>query len=110
MFLAGLSGGLYWCYRRDFEALGGFDEALFVAEDLNFAKRLKRRGRAQGKKFGALPGVHITTSCRKFDYFGDWFFFQQIVCGRAEINGVLQGKDTAFIHRYFYDFEHPRKR
>ncbi|MDD4872492.1 MAG: glycosyltransferase, partial [Kiritimatiellae bacterium] len=36
LLFTGLSGGLYWCYRRDFEAIGGFNENLLVAEDLDF--------------------------------------------------------------------------
>ena len=31
LFFTGLTGGLYWCYRRDFEAVGGFNEELYVA-------------------------------------------------------------------------------
>jgi glycosyltransferase involved in cell wall biosynthesis len=42
VIVRGVSGGLFWCYKRDFEAIGGFDESLVSVEDLDFAVRLKR--------------------------------------------------------------------
>ncbi|MDP4115665.1 MAG: glycosyltransferase [Bacteroidota bacterium] len=43
--------GLYWCYRKDFEKIDGFKEAYRVAEDIDFAKRLKKLGKNEKKKF-----------------------------------------------------------
>jgi glycosyltransferase involved in cell wall biosynthesis len=71
-----VSGGLFWCYRRDFEAVGGFNETLVSAEDLDFAKRLKAYGKKRGLRFKTITRAHITTSCRKFDTFGDWYLFK----------------------------------
>ncbi len=104
MAMTRLAGGLYWCRRRDFEAVGGFDESRIVGEDLNFAKRLREHGKKSGKKFGTLWGTHILTSARKFDRFGDWFFFR-ILFSRQFVR-VARGRDREFADRYFYDFEH----
>ncbi len=71
-----VSAGLFWCHRSDFEALGGFNETLVSAEDLDFAKRLKAYGKKKGKRFKTLTKAHIITSCRKFDTFGDWYLFK----------------------------------
>ena len=68
--------GLFWCNRSDFEAIGGFNEALVSAEDLDFAKRLKAYGKKKGKRFKTITKAHIITSCRKFDTFGDWYLFK----------------------------------
>ena len=38
-----VSGGLFWCLREDFEAIGGFNENWVSVEDLDFAKRLSQR-------------------------------------------------------------------
>lgn len=43
-----VSGGLFWCLREDFEAIGGFNDNWVSVEDLDFAKRLKAHGRSQG--------------------------------------------------------------
>jgi len=110
IYMSGLGGGLYWCYRRDFEAIGGFNENLLVAEDLDFAKRLKMLGKTRDRKFINLRRAYITTSCRKFDYFGDWLVLRMILFHGRELKAVLRGTNTDLPNRYFYDFEHPRKK
>jgi glycosyltransferase involved in cell wall biosynthesis len=69
-----VSAGMFWCYKCDFEAIGGFDESLVCVEDLDFAKRLKQLGRSRRQRYGTIRKAHVTTSCRKFDQFGDWYF------------------------------------
>ena len=104
LFLSGLSGGVYWCKREDFHAIGGFDEALALAEDLDFAKRLREFGRKSHRKLATLRQAHIITSCRKFDRFGDWFFLKLVLWHSGEVLRGLKGRSTAFQDRYFYDF------
>lgn len=70
----GVSAGMFWCLRRDYEAIGGFDENLACVEDVDFGKRLKKYGRGLGKRYCTIRKAHIVTSCRKFDQFGDWYF------------------------------------
>ncbi len=98
----GMSAGLFWCCRRDFEAIGGFNEQWRIAEDVDFAKRLKAYGRALHKRFGTLWRTRITTSCRKFDHFGDWFLMvRPRIVWRA-----LHGIDDGLGDTMFYDFKH----
>lgn len=104
MLLTGLTGGLYWCYRRDFEAIGGFNEALLVAEDLDFAKRLRAHGRTQSKRLTTLRRAHIVTSSRKFDAFGDWHLFRLLIFHGRQLRQALRGEDRSFADRHFYDF------
>jgi glycosyltransferase involved in cell wall biosynthesis len=103
MTLTGLGGGLFWCLRSDFEAVGGFDETLLLAEDLDFARRLRAYGKPTGRKFTNQRAAPITASCRKFDRFGDWHMFAMALQVR-EIRAVVQGTDTAWVDRYFFDF------
>ncbi|MEI6808564.1 MAG: glycosyltransferase [bacterium] len=99
--LPGLSAGLFWCYRKDFNAIGGFDETVVVGEDVDFAKRLRAYGQKMHKRFGTAWGAKITTSCRKFDRFGDWFVLRHpLMLWRA-----VRGQDSGFGDRLFYDFE-----
>jgi len=69
-----VSAGMFWCFKSDFDSIGGFDERLVSVEDLDFGTRLKQLGRQRGLKYGTIRRAHITTSCRKFDQFGDWYF------------------------------------
>lgn len=97
-----ISAGMFWCLRRDFDAIGGFNERLILAEDVDFARRLKAYGKTQGKRFHTLMGTPMVTSCRKFDRFGDWFLFRQPwILWRA-----LRAQDRALADFYFYDYRH----
>ena len=49
-----LSGAMFWLYKRDFDAIGGFDETLVSLEDMDFAVRLKKLGDKRGQKYGTL--------------------------------------------------------
>jgi glycosyltransferase involved in cell wall biosynthesis len=99
-----LAAGLFWCLRRDFEAIGGFNEKLPCAEDHDFAKRLRAHGRKQGRKFTTLRSAHIVTSCRKFDHFGDWHVFSLLLLNARKVYQGLRGEDLEFPNRYYYDF------
>lgn len=39
-----LNGAMFWCYKKDFDAVGGFDESLVSLEDMDFAVKLKNHG------------------------------------------------------------------
>jgi glycosyltransferase involved in cell wall biosynthesis len=72
----GVSAGMFWCFRKDYEEINGFDEELACVEDVDFGKRLKKHGKNHGKRYGTIRMAHIVTSCRKFDHFGDWYFIK----------------------------------
>ena len=75
----GVSAGMFWCLRKDYEAIGGFNEKLACVEDIDFGKRLKKYGKDLGKRYCTIRKAHIVTSCRKFDQFGDWYFIKNPV-------------------------------
>ena len=64
-YLNGLGGGMYWCRREDFDAIGGFDERGTAVDDLDFARRLRDHGLRTGRKFVNLRQAPVTTSCRR---------------------------------------------
>jgi hypothetical protein len=94
-----LSGGLFWCHRKDFEAIGGFNETLVSAEDLDFAKRLKAHGKKTAKRFKMITGAHIITSCRKFDTFGDWYLFKN----PGLVWKIMKGDNQKAADLFYYD-------
>jgi glycosyltransferase involved in cell wall biosynthesis len=96
-----VSLGLFWCYRKDFETIGGFHEDLVSGEDLDFARRLRAYGQRMRRSFMTLPDEHIVTSCRKFDTFGDWFVLKNPVLVCRLVRGTSQ--HTADV--LYYDFE-----
>ena len=99
VFRHGVSCGMFWARASDFWAIDGFNEELVSVEDVDFAVRLKRHGKARGKRFGHIWREHLTTSCRKFDWFGDWFLFKNpSILWRA-----LKGNDEKVANRIWYE-------
>lgn len=96
-----VSSGLFWFLRETFEAVGGFDDSLVSAEDIDFAVRLKAYGRARGKRYGTLWRHGITTSCRKFDQFGDWCFARNPHLVKA----ICEGRNRQAVNHFYYDVE-----
>jgi glycosyltransferase involved in cell wall biosynthesis len=102
-WMARVSGVMFWCRRSDFEAIGGFDEGLLLAEDVDFARRLRAHGRKTGRKFATLRGAPVVTSTRKFDQFGDWHMFA-MAFQLKQIHAAFRGTDTTWVDRYFFEF------
>ncbi|KZZ85591.1 glycosyltransferase [Bacillus sp. SJS] len=95
-----ISVGIFWCYRRDFEAIGGFNEEMLMAEDCDFAKRLSAWGSRNNKMFGTIP-FGMKTSARKFDKFGDW-----VLIKRPElISAYLKENVQKHADELYYDYE-----
>jgi glycosyltransferase involved in cell wall biosynthesis len=61
-------GSCLFCTRRAFEAIGGFSEAHYAAEDALFVSALKRHGR-----FAVLTD-HVVTSGRNFRAHSFWSY------------------------------------
>ena len=59
-YLNGLGGGMYWCRREDFEAIGGFDERGSTVDDFDFARRLRAHGGRTGRRFVNLRQAPVT--------------------------------------------------
>jgi len=70
-----VDGGVVFCERSAFDAVGGYDEDRDIGEDVDFLLKLKRlaRGRGATMRFGI--GTPATISTRKWDEHGDWHMF-----------------------------------
>lgn len=63
--IGGIRGAVFFFLKDEALAIGGFDETKLVSEDSVFAIAMKKRAKSQGKKFGLLKEVEITTIDRK---------------------------------------------
>jgi glycosyltransferase involved in cell wall biosynthesis len=97
--LSGVSFGIFWCRKEDFDAIHGFDTRFLSVEDVDFAQRLKAHGRTTGRKWGTLWKAPLITSCRKFDQFGDWY----LVRNPALVRRVFRGNDRQAADSFWYD-------
>ena len=95
----GVSFGLFWFWKRDFDEIGGFDTRLVSVEDVDFAQRLKALGRKSRRSWGTLLWSPLVTSCRKFDQFGDWYLLRN----PAFVRKVFRGTDRQAADQFWYD-------
>jgi glycosyltransferase involved in cell wall biosynthesis len=98
----GISAGVFYCRREDFQSIGGFNPEYFSAEDVEFARRLRALGKTRGQRFKMFPRAYIVTSCRKFDRLGDWYFVRNI----GPMLKLLNGKKSKAADEIWYDFRH----
>jgi glycosyltransferase involved in cell wall biosynthesis len=66
------AGSFVFCRREAWLETGGFDERLYVSEELWFSRKLKRWCRANGLKFTILSTASIVTSARKLRWYSPW--------------------------------------
>ena len=65
-------GAAQFCRREGFLALGGYDETLFMGEDVDFFWRLERHAAAQGQLTLIVRDVRVIPSTRRFDRWPLW--------------------------------------
>ena len=97
--LTGVSFGMFWFRKEDFDAIGGFNADFVSVEDVDFAQRLKAHGKATQRSWGTLLRWPLVTSCRKFDLFGDWY----LLCNPAFVRKVFRGNNREVADRFWYD-------
>lgn len=86
VWLTGMDAGMAFCSKRDFDALGGYDESLLLAEDVAFLWALRRLGRTRGQRLMRVTNAKAIASTRKFDEHGDWHYLrfagEYLRCGK----------------------------
>jgi glycosyltransferase involved in cell wall biosynthesis len=94
-----ISAGMFWFLRESFERIGGFNESLLSSEDVDLALRLKAYGLTLGKRYGTIRRDGITTSCRKFDQFGDWYLFRN----PRLVKEIFEGTNRRAADHFYYE-------
>lgn len=65
-------GATQFCRKDVFFALNGFDETLFMGEDVDFYWRLKRYAKRQKSYVTYVTETRVVPSTRRFDQWGLW--------------------------------------
>jgi len=65
-------GATQFCLRETFTALGGYDESLFMGEDVDFHARMRRHARHVGGSVRFIDELKVTPSSRRFDQWPLW--------------------------------------
>ena len=101
VWLTRMDTGVVFCRREDFETIGGYNEKLLFAEDVQFLWDLMRLGRKRGQKLTRITSVRAIFSTRKFDKFGDWHYMWMPL---RLLYGILFSKSSMekLARRYWY--------
>jgi glycosyltransferase involved in cell wall biosynthesis len=72
-----MAGSFIFCQARAFRQLGGFSHELFVAEEIDFSKRLNKLARLRGQRVVILYRQPLKTSARKIHLYSwrEYIFF-----------------------------------
>jgi glycosyltransferase involved in cell wall biosynthesis len=107
VWLTRMDTGVVFCLREDFESIGGYNEDLLFAEDVQLLWDLMRLGRKQGRKLSRIRSVKATFSTRKFDKHGDWHWLGLMF---RFFYGLLFSKSSLdkFAHMYWYGNQRAR--
>jgi glycosyltransferase involved in cell wall biosynthesis len=73
------AGSFVACRADAFAALGGFNEQLYVAEEIDFSRRIKKYARRQQSKFTVLRNHPLQTSNRKVRLYSEQELRAQIL-------------------------------
>ncbi|HET6267544.1 MAG TPA: glycosyltransferase [Acidobacteriota bacterium] len=93
--------GVVFCRRADFEAMGGYNEKLILAEDVQFLWDMRRLGKKRGQKLSRATTAKAIASVRKFDTFGQWHFLSQLPRA-AYWKLFAPDRFVAFADKYWY--------
>lgn len=71
--LAGMAqGATQFCRREAYTSLLGYDESLYMGEDVDFHWRLKRFAKRQNAQACFLQDIQVVPSTRRFDQWPIW--------------------------------------
>lgn len=71
-----LAGSFIFCEAEAFRKIGGFNEKLFAAEELDLTGRLKKFAQGMGKRVVVLSQHPLSTSARKLHLYSFWEHFR----------------------------------
>lgn len=76
--LAGMAqGATQFCSREDFLSLAGYDESLYMGEDIDFHWRLKQFAKRRNGHVCFIEDIRVVPSTRRFD---QWSFWRTLIC------------------------------
>ncbi len=102
IYAIGADSGVVFCRRSDWEEVGGYNERMTFAEDVDFFRRLWKLGRTRGQRFRRTTGARTVTSARKFDRHGDWHYVKAMALGLVWL-ATNQEALRKYAQMYWYD-------
>ncbi|MCE2458901.1 MAG: glycosyltransferase [Dehalococcoidia bacterium] len=67
-----VQGATQFCRRSAFDAVGGYDESVWIGEDVDFLWSLKKLARGTGQRVQVVRKPRVLPSTRRFDKMPVW--------------------------------------
>jgi len=65
-------GATQFCRRTNFFEIGGYDESVYMGEDVEFYWKMKRYAKQRGETVAYLDEIKVAPSARRFDAWPIW--------------------------------------
>ena len=63
------AGSFVYCYRDDFETVGGFSESVYASEEIWFSGKLRKLAKSRNQSFCIIETPPVITSMRKLQWY-----------------------------------------
>lgn len=91
------AGSFVFCRRDGFEAVGGFSQEMYAAEEIDFSKRLKAWGVERDLRFRILQEHPLLTSERKTTLYSKREHFRMLWRNLVAKGAGVRDKETCHI-------------
>jgi glycosyltransferase involved in cell wall biosynthesis len=92
-------GATQFCRREVYASMLGYDEALYMGEDIDFYWRLKQFAKRQNAHVCFIEDIQVAPSTRRFD---QWSFWRTLICTNPFYVLAFRRKERAW--RAWYRF------
>jgi GT2 family glycosyltransferase len=90
-------GATQFCRRKAFAALGGYDETIYMGEDVDFYWRLRRLAKSQNGRVEFVTDIQVVPSCRRFD---QWSILRTLALTNPVLVALLHRRRSPWVGWY----------
>jgi glycosyltransferase involved in cell wall biosynthesis len=90
-------GATQFCRRDAFAALGGYDETIYMGEDVDFYWRLRRLAKSQHTRVEFVSDIQVVPSCRRFD---QWPISRTLVLTNPLLVALFHRRRSPWVRWY----------
>ena len=91
------AGSFIFCNANVFRQIGGFDEELFVSEEIEFSNRLNAFARSRNRKVTIISGFPLVTSVRKFHLYSGFEHTRFLIKAALRPGAILRQREDCPI-------------
>ena len=91
------AGSFVLCEAGAFRAIGGFNEAFYASEEIDFSRRLKHEAKQRGKRLVILHRHPLVTSARKIHLYSPWDYARFMAKSVVTLGATTRAREACPI-------------